>query len=181
MAPSDCPVLLDLLFRRKRPPSASSLTRSWFRKRAAAPRLHYDPGLVRELKADHQALLEAFGQLGMAHRAGDQAGAAARLETFGELLAAHLAKEDARFYTYLDQALARAEDAATHFLVQKSRAEMDAIGEAALGFVQKYRTIAADRRLADSFAADFAAMEKILAERVQGEEKILYPMYLPVY
>lgn len=174
-------MFLDFLFGRKNgaPAPGPSAPAPAAAQAAPGTSIHYSPDLVAELKADHAALLKLFGQIQAAHAAGQLPETAGLLEKFRSLLIGHLLKENVRFYIYLEHALAG--DASSNALVHQFRQEMDAIGKAALAFLEKYRHIAANPALAGSFAADLGAIGKVLVERVRNEEGTLYPLYLPVY
>jgi hypothetical protein len=38
-----------------------------------------------------------------------------------------------------------------------------------------------DKDLAKAFAKDFAIIGKVLVERIEKEEQVLYPLYMPSY
>lgn len=147
----------------------------------AAPGTHipYSPGLIEELKDDHQMLLKIFGDIRAAHAAGNFSGVAPLLEKFRSALAGHLLKENVRFYIYLEHALEK--DESSHALVHQFRHEMDGIGKAVLAFLDRYRNIGSDAALAVSFGADLASVGKVLVARISNEESTLYPLYLPAY
>lgn len=187
MIPVEEVVLFDFLFGRKKPGRASGADSS---RRSGAPAvmapstvlasaLQHNPKLVTELKADHQSLLKTLDRIEQALADGDLARSASLLEAFGAMATAHLLKEDFRFYVYLEQALAY--DPATHAQVFKFRLEMEGIGKDVLAFLAKYRNLAITPDLSDSFAAELADMGKVLRERIEREERTLYPMYLPAY
>lgn len=178
-------MFLDFLFAKKKPVTQASAA-SAPPPPAAAPaveapgtHIHYHPDLVDQLKADHQALLATFGRIQAAFEAGQLGECAAALEHFRGQLTAHLLKENVRFYIYLEHALAG--DRASHDLVHQFRHEMDGIGKAAVGFLDKYRAVATDPALAAGFAADLAGVGAILGQRIRNEEETLYPLYLPAY
>lgn len=145
----------------------------------SAPPIKYNPKLIPELLAEHRALQDVFNQLELACAAGNVAETSALLEYFGGLLTAHFLKEDFRLYVYLENALGG--DPRTRALVRQLYQEMDGIGKAVLAFLAKYRSIGADPALPENFAADLAELGKSLQERVEREERTLYPMYLPAY
>lgn len=171
--------MFEFLFGRKKQDAAQQGNQP--AARAAAPGTHiaYSPELIDELKADHHHLLQIFGAIGAAHAAGDMAETASLLEQFRSVLGEHLLKENVRFYIYLEHALAG--DPSSHALVHQFRREMDGIGKAVQSFLERYRHIASDPLLAGSFAADLAAVGKVLGQRIRSEEQTLYSLYMPAY
>ncbi len=137
--------------------------------------IHHDPDLVEAFKEDHRLLLEIFGAIDAARRAGDLLTAQTRLEQFRMVLQDHLLKENVRLYVYLEHQLAN--DPSSHELMRGFRHEMDAIGKVVVGFLGKYKQIGIHPELATEFSADLAAIGQALAGRIKREEETLYPMY----
>lgn len=141
--------------------------------------LQYNPRLVPELLAEHKELFKLFDMMEAAHAAGQVAETASLLETFGGLTTAHILKEDFRLYVYLENALVS--DPRTRTLVKQFHQEMDSAGKGILAFLAKYRAIAVNAEFPDGFAAELAELGSLLKDRIEREERILYPMYLPAY
>lgn len=176
--------LFDLLFgKREKAALEDAVQPSSGGAAAAAPQshvapgtsIHYHPELIAKLTGDHQALLKLFGETRTAAESGNVAQAAARLEELRVALQAHLLTENIRLYVYLEHALAA--DAQSHTLVHEFRHEMDEIGKAVVGFLGKYRDLAARPDLAADFSAELDGVGKVLVERIQREESTLYPLY----
>lgn len=171
--------MFEFLFGRKKQTATAQDSQPAAHSAAPGTHIAYSPELIDELKDDHHQLLQIFGAIGAAHAAGDLAETAVLLERFRSALAEHLLKENVRFYIYLEHALQK--DASSHALVHQFRREMDGIGKAVLAFLDRYRNIAADPVLTGSFAADLAAVGKVLGQRIRSEEQTLYSLYLPAY
>ena len=176
--------LFDLLFGKKKsepapPAAAPSAPAQAPHGAGSAPgtAIHHDPALIAALKRDHELLLEIFGAIGQASKAGDLAGVQKRLEHFRIALQDHLLKENVRLYVYLEHLLR--EDPTSHQLMHGFRHEMDDIGRAVVAFLGKYKGIAAHPELAASFANDLEGVGQALAGRIRREEDTLYPMYEP--
>ncbi|MFC5303194.1 hemerythrin domain-containing protein [Azospira restricta] len=171
--------LFDLLFgKRDAAPAATvEAPAAAVREESAAPgtSIRFHPELIGKLTADHQLLLSLFGETSAAAARGDVAAAAARLEEFRVALQSHLLTENIRLYVYLEHALA--DDAASHALIHDFRHEMDGIGRVVVGFLGKYRDLAAHPERAAAFAEELAGIGKVLVERVRREEETLYPLY----
>lgn len=177
-------MFLDFLFGRKnrnQPAAEAAPTTPAPQAAATAPgtRISFNPELVPQLKADHQKLLAIFGSISQAFNAEDLEETVQHLEIFRGAIQNHLLTENVRFYIYLEHALL--EDPQSHALVHEFRHEMDGIGKAVLAFLGKYRQMSTQPNLAASFGGDLSLIGQVLVERIQREEEILYPLYLPVY
>ncbi len=141
--------------------------------------INYSAELVEKLKSDHVQLVSRFEAIRRAFAARDYAAAAAGLEAFRAAIQAHLLLENVRLYIYLEHQLAQ--DRASFELIHEFRREMDGIGKAVMGFLDKYRRIEADPRLLPAFAEELDAVGAVLVSRIEREEATLYPLYLPAY
>lgn len=139
--------------------------------------IQYNPGLIQQLKADHRKLLDIYGGIKPAFDAGDYALVSQRLDEFRRGLHGHLLTENVRMYVYLNRHLAG--DESNSNLIHGFRREMDGIGKVVMSFLKKYETIGVDIGLADAFAKDFASIGAVLVERIEKEEQVLYPLYMP--
>ncbi len=137
--------------------------------------IRYYAGLIDKLKRDHQALLGSFGAVQSTFRSGDIEAAARELGRFRVAINSHLMMEGVRLYAYLERELAA--DRANQALVHDFRAEMDGIGQAVVGFLGKYADLGRNPALADTFDRDLEAVGKVLSQRIQREEALLYPLY----
>lgn len=148
---------------------------------SAAPgtEIRYAPELVDALKTDHQTLLGLYGEIQQAFDDKDYDAVSKMLEKFKSGLQGHLLTENVRLYIYLDRSLAN--DPTSSDLIRGFRREMDDIAKVAMKFLNKYSTIGVDEQLAEHFANDFATIGAVLGERIQKEESILYPLYMPHY
>lgn len=146
---------------------------------APGTQIHYSPDLIDSLQHDHKNLLNLYGQIDTAFKEQRYEDVSAMLDELKSALNAHLLKENVRLYIYLDHSLAH--DPTNSDLIRGFRKEMDDIAKVAIGFLKKYETIGVDEQLASYFSADFATIGKVLVERIQKEEDVLYPLYLPSY
>lgn len=148
---------------------------------ATAPgtEIRYSPELVDSLKSDHEHLLGLYGEIKTDFDNQDYPAVSEKLEQLKSDLQGHLLTENVRLYIYLDRSLAN--DSTNSDLIRGFRREMDEIAKVALGFINKYSAIGVDEDLAKHFEGDFATIGKVLGERIQKEESILYPLYMPSY
>lgn len=181
--------MFDFLFRRRARPAdpaaegsrEESSTRSRAGEGASAPgtAIRYSADLIGKLKGEHARLLAIFARIQQAFEQGDLALVSRALAEFRVAIQGHLLAENVRLYIYLEHQLAG--DGAGSELIRSFRHEMDGIGKAVMSFLNKYRNIAAEPTLAESFGSDLAAVGEILARRIEREETTLYPLYEPNY
>ena len=179
-------MFLDFLFGKKEPlhpahsaPPAAPAPLAIKRPAASGTHIAYHTELVPNLKADHHKLLQTFGAIHAALQARDLAAVVHRLDDFRTAIQGHLLTENVLLYVYLEHALAQ--DPVSHTLIHEFRLEMDAIGKAVLAFLSKYRELESQPELVAEFGPDLASVGKVLTERIQREESMLYPLYLPQY
>lgn len=145
---------------------------------APGTQLHYDPNLVPNLVADHQVLQGIFGEIVAASNQKNTALVKEKLGDFGDMLRGHLLKENIRFYVYLQHSLESDPDNAA--IMHDFRKEMQHIGKAVADFLHKYT---ADGNWSEAMWQDFqqevGGIGKVLVKRIQTEENVLYPLYLP--
>lgn len=146
---------------------------------APSTQIQYHPDLIEQLVADHRALIGLYGEIKKVFEAGDYARVSKMLDEFRRGLQGHLLTENVRMYIYLERSLAGDEFNAD--LIRGYRREMDGIGKVAMNFLKKYEAIGVDTELAGPFAKDFATIGAVLVERIEKEERGLYPLYLPHY
>jgi len=138
---------------------------------------HYQPELVDQLKREHRQLLALNDEIRQAFELADYRQVVQKLIELRTSLKAHLLIEDIGLYSYLEHRLE--DDAASSEVTRRFHHEMDAIGKAALEFMNKYEVSGVSPEVAAAFAKDFAHIGKILAHRIEKEELILYPLYQP--
>jgi len=142
---------------------------------APGTQIRHDPGLVEQLKNDHQNLLTLYGEVIKAFEAADYKGVTDKLREFRTDLQGHLLTENLRLYVYLEHLFAH--DETNYELIHGFRREMDGIARTALTFLKKYEAIGVDADLEKAFKEDFAIIGKVLGERIHKEEATLYPLY----
>ena len=131
------------------------------------------------MQEDHKSLLALYGQISQAFNEKRYGDVSAMLEKLKSARNAHLLTENVRLYIYLDRSLAH--DPTNSDLIRSFRKKMDDIAKVALGFLKKYEAIGVDEQLARHFAADFATIGSVLTQRIEREESVLYPLYMPSY
>lgn len=137
----------------------------------------YDSRLIGSLEQDHRDLVALFGRIGeyaQSNRQHEVPGLLARFKTQFE---AHLIAENVRFYNYVENSLK--DDAENHALIRSFRREMNQIARGVVDFVKKYQALRLDATTRHAFAADYEAVGALLTQRIEREERSLYPLYQP--
>lgn len=145
---------------------------------SAAPRqIGYDPKLVDSLLHDHSELGRIFASIGDAQQTGNFDDIRPLLINFKSRLEAHVLTENVRFYNYLQQSLG--DDPDNTSVMHDFRREMNGIARGVVDFVKKYQSSGFTPDERRQFAADYAAVGKLLEQRLDSEENNLYPLYQP--
>jgi hypothetical protein len=139
--------------------------------------LSYDPHLVKSLKDDHQALVQIFQRIDSACHASRFAECKEALRQFRSRFTDHLIVENTRFYLYVKQAM-EAIDPASAEIARGFQQEMNQIAKVVTAFVDKYSGSEEVLKSA-AFAQELKGIGGALAERIEREEKALYPLYVP--
>ena len=150
---------------------------------AAAPaaldqaRFGYSPELIGSLTGDHADLLRRYRELEqLAHR-GQHATIPMALAGFKNKFDLHVLNENLQFYCHLEQRLARrAGDLAR---LKGFRLEMNAIARSVVNFVKKYRVEGVRPDNVQAFLIELRGVGLQLVQRLEREEKDLYPLYAP--
>jgi len=162
---------------KKPPPAAPRLPAKPAPRRPHAVQIPYDTHLVAELDTEHQRLLALFTDISQSFAAGDVARAAAGLRKFTSDIQAHLLTEQIGLYVYLEDVLTDSDGQQSRTKVYDIHHAMDAIGQAVLDFLNKYRLLDKKPELQATFGADLAGIGAALVERIKLEKTALYPMY----
>lgn len=136
----------------------------------------YDGALVDTLLTHHAQLGKLFSGIKINAKAGNYDETRSLLLRFKTSLQSHILTENVRFYSYVEKTLAN--DSESTRTMHDFRHEMNGIARTVTGFVDKWQ----GREFATvtertQFFADYAAVEKLLAQRFDNEENNLYPIY----
>lgn len=151
--------------------------RSW---ETTAPGTHirFDPSLIPGLVADHKTLLALYTGIKHAALQRNAAQVTEKLGEFSDELRGHLLKENVRLYVYLQHSLAN--DPENAAIMSDLRLEMQQIGKAVGDFIKRYSGPETWRgNVWGQFDADLGNIGKVLVRRIETEERILYPLYMP--
>lgn len=145
----------------------------------AAPgtEIYYSPELIAGFLDDHQQLLKLFGELNETYVAKKYKKLPGMLAEFGTMLRGHLLTENIKLYIYLQRVLAN--DPENAALIQGFRTEMNGISKTVTAFLKHYgEEDWGDQRKA-SFGKELEAIGGVLVKRIETEESMLYPLYMP--
>lgn len=145
---------------------------------APGTEIRYSPELVGKFEQEHQRFFALHGAILDAQERRELSAIPPLMNEFEALLTGHLLSERVRLYAYMDAYFSA--DQKTRTMLREYRTEMDRIGDSVMQLFRKYRNIETDSTLTQTFNRDFEELGKILAERMQREESILYPLYMPV-
>ncbi|WP_303908934.1 hemerythrin domain-containing protein [Thiohalomonas denitrificans] len=140
--------------------------------------IRYSPELIEEFKNDHERFFALHRAIVATHQREDFFPIPSLMSEFEAALTGHLLIERVRLYAYMDAYFSV--DQKTREMLRNYRTEMDRIGDSVMQLFRKYRNIDTEVALRQSFGRDFEELGKVLAERMQREESILYPLYMPV-
>ncbi len=140
--------------------------------------IHYDPALIQRLLEDHRHIESLFADMVTTAQQRNAAHLQQVLDGFTTALRGHLLTENVRLYVYLQHTLGG--DPENAALIQGFRQEMQQIGRVLADFLLRHR----EREVWDEdgwsrFAGDLAQLAPVLKKRIETEETILYPLYLP--
>ena len=166
-------------FKRRKQKGAEARSKAAATSEDTAPgtRIRFHPELVPELLDDHQVLLKLFGEIAEANKLGEFEKLPGMLREFGNVLRGHLLKENVKLYIYLQHALANDPDNAA--LMQGFRTEMHGISKAVTKFLKHYGQKEWDQQRREQFGVDLEAIGGVLVKRIDTEEEVLYPLYMP--
>lgn len=126
--------------------------------------------LVKELNADHRALLRTLGRIADIGSLTNET--RTLLAETKRMLIGHLEKEEKEFYPAIRKIAAS--DAAVNEKLKTMNAEMEVISRIALAFLDKYLSGGAET----TFPGEFKDFRSALSGRIQKEEFALYSHFL---
>jgi hypothetical protein len=168
---------------------AMTWTLGWFgagRKDDATPaaralqdksRFHHSPELIGALTADHGELLRQYGKLERMAVGGQLAGLPLALAAFKVRFDEHILNENLHCYCYLEQKLQN--DRKGLRAMQEFRSDMNGIARCVVNFVKTWRVAGVRRANVEPFLADLREVGAMLVQRIEREERDLYPLYRP--
>ena len=143
---------------------------------APGTRIAYDPGLVGDLKDDHQKLVGLYTQVCNAYDKSDKEALKNHLLNFKVELTSHLLRENTKLYVYLKSKFDS--DPNNRELVTDMQREMGKIGHDVFQFL---RDASQPNMVYDAkFKHQLDQIGAILVTRIKAEEDMLYELYTPI-
>ncbi len=137
----------------------------------------YEPGLVDQLKQDHQELARLYAAIKTAAAEGHFQHISRLLFGLKLVLQKHIMLENVKFYVYLEQNC----DSETNRLVSELRREMEGVARLVVKFVNTHIVHVPTSGTVDRFQAELKEVGDVLFSRVHREEDELYTAYQPNY
>jgi len=133
------------------------------------------PGLIPELRADHQKLLELFGELERASEQNDELACRSALDRFTRVLQDHLLTENRHLYGYFSRH--PDPDPSVAQQVDSMSADMMRVGKMLHRFITTYTRVTWTGDLYARLRQDLGVVGEVLTHRIHEEETVLYPLY----
>lgn len=136
----------------------------------------YDLSLVGSLKYDHEQILVIYENIISAAEEKEYPKIQLLLKDFTVALTNHIQQEDEQLYGYL-KTLAEQESKTTKKVIDRFTSEMKNISIEIFSFLSQSPCIPVNDNTVDKFIVRFNEIGKELLNRINHEEKVLYPIY----
>lgn len=136
----------------------------------------YDNALIVTLENDHKVMMSTFEKMMESAKEGNYLLLAHLLEDFTTLCANHIKKEDDELYMYLDHII-KTKSKAEVKVFSEYRFEMKNISTSIFNTINQNPNIPVSEDTAEAFISDFDVLGNVLKDRIEREERILYPIY----
>jgi hemerythrin-like domain-containing protein len=132
--------------------------------------------LIATLKQQHVLVLELVAKIEAALTQRDGVAIQTHLDQLRTGLLAHLALEDSKLYPALVQQAESAGEAQRALVAKTFATNMQQISEALVRFLGRYATVSTPAVL-ETFSREWRGVVNTLRQRIDSEEKTLYPLY----
>jgi regulator of sigma D len=136
----------------------------------------YDVSLIGALENDHIQILALYRKALKQAREKDIVSLQLTLVEFATEFTNHIQIEDERLYSYLKM-MASSKSSTEQKVVAKFSSEMKNISISIFSFLSQSPCIPVTEDNIEFFLEEFKQMGALLEERIEREEKILYPIY----
>ncbi len=136
----------------------------------------YDFSLIGALESDHEQILTLYNKALKKAREKEFASLQLTLVEFATAFTNHIQVEDERLYGYL-KTLASIKSPIEQKVVGEFSSEMKNISISVFSFFSQSPYIPVNENTIDNFIEEFKQMGTLLKDRIEREEKILYPIY----
>lgn len=137
--------------------------------------IRYDPALIGRLVEDHRALVALYQEILGAAEAGRLQETTALLAEFRKQLTAHLLTEAVKLYVYLRHRLGR--EPARLKQMRAFSSEMVKIGRVVIAVIEEHARLHDAPEKRAPFIERWKEIGAVLSDRIDREERLLYPMY----
>ena len=136
----------------------------------------YDMSLIGALESDHDQLLDLYTNVLKAARNQKYSVLQLALVDFATTFTDHIQVEDELLYGYL-KIMARNKTQLEQKIVADFSSEMKNISISIITFLTQSPHIPVNESNVDCFLKEFQIIGSLLQDRIQREEKVLYPIY----
>ncbi len=140
--------------------------------------LFYNSKLINGLEKDHQVLLSLHAYIMKSATNKEYNSLSKAMVDFSEILTTHLRKESIDLYMYLEFVVIKTDETDTRETFRAFRLEMKKISITVSSILHHYENTPVTDQTVEKFLIDFKELGNILVDRIQREEKILYPIYV---
>ena len=138
--------------------------------------IQFDPKVVDKLKHDHGDILATLQELEVLFGKRDTKGLLDKLHSLRHHLEQHIASNNVRVLFYLEHNLDKSSE--EYQMLRSLHRELDQESRTITAFLDKYEALNVDLSLMDSFELDLFEIAKVIQQRMEQEEQIVYPIYL---
>ena len=136
----------------------------------------YSASLIKDLINDHQSLMESYHAAADAYEKKDFNKLKKHLAKLKESLTGHFLKKNRKLFPYLHDYYQG--DRKNEITLHSFKKELANFGNFAFSHLRKYTLFVAS--FDEEFSNEFDALGDALMARIEAEQSLLYPMYLPV-
>lgn len=139
-----------------------------------AAKIRFHPRLIEKLVADHREFEAVAGQILKAYDQEEYGQTAKLLSHLRKRIGAHFMLESVHLYIYLRHMELPPPE---REIIKRCRSEMDTIGMVAINLLGELGMIESRPEIRTTFPEQFTHLAKVLTDRIELEERELYPLY----
>jgi len=137
----------------------------------------YNDKLIEILEADHKILLKVYTEIMEQAGKKDYSSLTTLLKTFLKILRKHLSKERIDLYMYIELVLSKKLKNYDKKVFRDLRLELSTIAIKASSALNQYIHTPVTDKTVKQFTKDFTALGGVLVNRIEREEKNIFPIY----
>lgn len=139
--------------------------------------IYYDPNLIASLKEGNQKLLQLYIKISYANERKNFRLVEKLITTLSSQLRKHLLKENSKLYLYLRYTLE--DDPEGTEIFKRFEKEIRLTGRVLNDFVSRYSQPFDSSQQKANFSTELVSIGYVLTQRIDNEERFLYPLYKP--